>query len=199
MRDTVYFTLPHSQVTWTSNIFRSCGIPVCYEFTPQWPDRENRHFWNASPDSTGIYLPYSAPANNLKEDWDNHLKYAGKVYRKTFSVHKDTPFFIKAANEIIPEILSSPNLSDETYRYHQTITLELPFEIQTNNKVAYLSFITRSGIVPVAWGKIDKSRNKVTFTQVPLSMTFILSYYKDDCLKAIGNPFKLLGCPVLRS
>lgn len=181
----------HSQVTWTSNIFRSCGIPVCYEFTPQWPDRENRHFWNASPDSTGIYLPYSAPANNLKEDWDNHLKYAGKVYRKTFSVHKDTPFFIKAANEIIPEILSSPNLSDETYRYHQTITLELPFEIQTNNKVAYLSFITRSGIVPVAWGKIDKSRNKVTFTQVPLSMTFILSYYKDDCLKAIGNPFKL--------
>lgn len=43
----------------------------------------------------------------------------------------------------------------------------------------------------MAWGRIDKSRHKVTFTQVPLSMIFILSYYKDNQLKAIGNPFRL--------
>lgn len=143
----------HSQVTWTSNIFRACGIPVCYEFTPQWPDRENRHFWNASPNSSGIYIPYSMPANNLGEDWDNHLKLAGKVYRRTFAIHKDTPYFQRAAEEEIPEILSSPTLQDETFRYHQTVTLELPFHIQTENRMVYLSFITRSGLTPVAWGK----------------------------------------------
>lgn len=181
----------HSQVTWTSNIFRACGIPVCYEFTPQWPDRENRHFWNASPDSSGIYIPYSTPANNLGEDWDNHLKLAGKVYRKTFAVHKDTPYFQRAAEEEIPEILSSPTLQDETFRYHQTVTLELPFHIRTENRMAYLSFVTRSGLTPVAWGKIDKTRHKAVFHQVPLSMTFILSYYEDDCLKAVGEPFRL--------
>lgn len=181
----------HSQVTWTSNIFRACGIPVCYEFTPQWPDRENRHFWNASPNSSGIYIPYSMPANNLGEDWDNHLKLAGKVYRRTFAIHKDTPYFQRAAEEEIPEILSSPTLQDETFRYHQTVTLELPFHIQTENRMVYLSFITRSGLTPVAWGKIDKSQHKAVFHQVPLSMTFILSYYEDDCLKAIGEPFRL--------
>lgn len=181
----------HSQVTWTSNIFRACGIPVCYEFTPQWPDRENRHFWNASPDSSGIYIPYSAPANNLGEDWDNHLKLAGKVYRKTFAVHKDTPYFQRAAEEEIPEMLSSPTLQDETSRYHQTITLELPFHVRTENRMAYLSFVTRNGLTPVAWGKIDKARHKAVFHQVPLSMTFVLSYYEDDDLKAAGEPFRL--------
>ena len=183
----------HNQVTWTANLFRACGIPVCYEFTPQWPDRENRHFWNASPDSTGIYIPYSTPQNNLKEDWDEHLKYAGKVYRRTFGINKQAPYFLKAPKEVVPEILSLPTLQDETYRYHQTVSLELPFTASTHNRLAYLSYITRSGIVPVAWGEINSCAEKAVFHQVPLSMTFILSYYEGDSLKTVGEPFRLVS------
>lgn len=189
----------HNQVTWTSNIFRACGIPICYEFTPQWPDRENRHFWSASPDSTGIYIPYSTPMNNLKEDWNDHLKYVGKVYRRTFGVKKQTPYFMKAPKEIIPEIFSVPTLQDETYRYHQTVSLELPFPIMTHNRLAYLSFVTRNGIVPVAWGEINTHTKKTVFQQVPLSMTFILSYYEGDRLKTIGEPFRLVPSNIINN
>lgn len=182
----------HNQVTWTGNIFRACGIPICYEFTPQWPNRENRHFWSASPDSNGIYIPYSCPRNNLKEDWNNHLIYAGKVYRRTFATNKNTPYFLKASKETLPEILSSPTLQDETYRYHQTVSLELPFNVKTNNRLAYLSYITRSGLIPVAWGNINSKEKKATFHQIPLAMTFILSYYEGDSIKAVGEPFRLV-------
>lgn len=94
--------------------------------------------------------------------------------------------------EVIPEVLSLPTLQDETFRYHQTVSLRLPFDIQTNNKLAYLSFVTRSGIVPIGWGEIDAEKKMAMFHQVPLAMTFILSYYDGDSLKAVGEPFRLI-------
>ena len=68
---------------WSCNVLRACGIPTIYEFTPKWTDRDNRHFWCVSPDSIGILQPYTAPDNNIREDWESDIKYAGKVYRKT--------------------------------------------------------------------------------------------------------------------
>ena len=86
-----------------------------------------KHFWCVSPDSTGIFQPYTAPDNNIREDWESDIKYAGKVYRKTFEAQRNTPYFLAGEDEYIPESLRSPLLSDQTFRYHQTITLRIHF------------------------------------------------------------------------
>lgn len=181
----------HNQVSWTCNLFRACGMPVAYEFTSQWTNRGNKHFWCASPDSTGVYLPYSAPRNNLNEDWEEHLKFAGKVYRRTFEANKMSPYFLKAEDEVIPEVFELATLKDVTYRYHPTTSIELPLRGRMSSVLAYLSFVTRDGASPVAWGVIDKKRGVVSFEQVPLSMIFVLSYYEGDELKTVGEPFIL--------
>lgn len=178
---------------WTCNIFRACGIPAVYEFTPMWQDRSRRHFWCAVPDSLGIVRPFTPPNNNLMEDWDSDLKYAGKVYRKTFGANECTPYFIADKNECIPGEFRSPLLSDQTYRYHQTVTLTMPFDKRTNNNLAYLCFFANDdeGLSPVAWGMIDHSKQTVTFEQVPLNIVFFPAYYEGDRLVPFGDAFIL--------
>ena len=57
--------------------------------------------------------------------------------------------------------------------------------------MAYLSLVTRSGLVPVAWGAIDRKNRSVCFEQTPVDVMFILSYYEKDTLQPIGYPFLL--------
>jgi hypothetical protein len=181
----------HNLATWTSNYFKAMGIPVVYEYTPQWPDNDRRHFWCVSPDSNSILQPYSPPENNLGEDWDISLKHVGKVYRRCFEIQKNTPYFLKNDNETIPPEFNNPFLNDVTFRYHQTITLRLPFNINTENKFAYLCFFTINGLNPVAWGKTIHSKNEVVFEQVPLNTLFFLAYYDGKELRSYSEPFVL--------
>ncbi len=179
--------------SWTCNIFRACGIPIIFEYTPQWKDRDNPHFWSCSPDSDQIYKPFSAPDNNLLEDWESDIKYAGKVYRKTFAANKNTPYFLKGKEEYIPETLESPLLKDQTFRYHQTITLRIPFEQAIPNKLAYLCFFNKEEeLNPVAWGIIDIKNKEIVFEQVPLNTLFFPVYYdENNDLTPITFPFIL--------
>lgn len=184
----------HNISSWTSNIFRSFGIPIVYEYTPQWQDLTKRHFWCSTPDSVGIFSPFTPPDNNIKEDWDSYIKYAGKVYRKSFKANKNSPYFLRHEYEMIPKELASPLLSDQTFRYHQTVTLRLPFDIDTENNLAYLCFFGGANNVlnAVAWGKIDHDKKTAVFEQVPLNILFFPAYYSDDEeIVSFGNPFIL--------
>lgn len=180
----------HNMTNWSCNVLRACGIPTAYEFTPKWTDRDNRHFWCTSPDSTGILQPYTAPDNNLREDWNSDIKYAGKVYRKTYGAQKNTPYFLADEDEFIPEIFRTPLLSDQTFRYHKTITLRLPLETDSNNRIAYLSMLSADGkLVPVGWGNINHSKHEIIFEQVPLNTLFFPVCYDADYMLPISEPF----------
>lgn len=183
----------HNIASWTSNIFRSRGIPTVYEYTPQWQDRTKRHFWCVTPDSLGILKPYTPPNNNLMEDWESDLKYAGKVYRRSYGANKKSPHFLRNNNEYIPEELNSPLIHDQTFRYHQTVTLTIPFMENTNNKLAYICFFdnTDIGLKPIGWGEIDKKLKQVTFRHVPLNVVFFLTYFSGNEMIPFGTPFLL--------
>ena len=190
----------HMITSWTTNIMRSNGIPTVYEYTPQWTDRARRHFWCATPDSLGILRPYTPPKNNLMEDWESDLKYAGKVYRKTFGANKQTPYFLHSKGEYIPDEFSTPLLLDQTKRYHKTGTLELDFPVETGNKLAYLCAFRRNdgnGLYPVAWGIINTKQRKVVFEQVPDSIVFFPAYYEGEELIPLGNPVMLRNDSVI--
>jgi hypothetical protein len=119
------------------------------------------------------------------------LRFAAKVYRRGFAANKKKAYFLRGKNEYIPEIFDLPTLKDESFRYRQTVSLIFPFQNKTPNRLAYLSLVTRSGLVPVAWGAIDRKNRSVCFEQTPVDVVFILSYYEKDTLQPIGYPFLL--------
>ena len=189
----------HNMTNWSCNVLRACGIPTIYEFTPKWTDRDNRHFWCVSPDSIGILQPYTAPDNNIREDWESDIKYAGKVYRKTYGAQKNTPYFWADEDEFIPESFKTPLLSDQTFRYHQTITLRLPFKVDSHNNIAYLAMFTVDNkLVPVGWGKIDHSKHEIIFEQVPLNTLFFPVCYDADNMLPIAEPFIIYSSSKLK-
>lgn len=170
----------HNLAATTCNLFRSCGIPAVYEFTPQWPDKDSKHYWCNSPDSTSIFHPYTPPYNNLGEDWELSLKYVGKVYRLTFAAQKNTPYFLKAKNEVIPDVFREATMIDVTSNYHDCIDITLPAPHYHDNELAYLSFFSSNGLNPVAWGSIDNQKKTVQYKNVPINMLFFPTYMKND-------------------
>lgn len=177
----------------TCNYFRACGIPVVYEFTPQWPDKDSRHYWCASPDSSNKLLPYTPPYNNLQEDWLLDLKYAGKVFQMTFGTTKDSPYFLKQRNEIVPKYFNIPTIKDVTNRYHLCSSVEIKLNYKTLNNLAYLCFFnTGNNLSAVAWGKINYRKNLVIFENIPLNMLFFPCLMNEEGeMFSIGNPFML--------
>lgn len=182
----------HDMTNWSIQVLRACGIPAVYEYTLQWKDRASRHFWCVSPDESGIWKPYTAPDNILCEDWESDIRYAGKVYRRQFAANPNTPYFLANPDEYIPEELSSPLLSDQTYRYHQTVTIHLPMHGPVPNKVVYLCMLQGSELNPVGWGTVDHRKEVARFEQVPLFTVFIPAYMDDnEELTPFGVPFVL--------
>ena len=180
----------------TCNIFRACGIPAVFEFTPQWTDRSNRHFWCASPDEAGRFHPYTPPYNNLDEDWTINLRYAGKVYRATFGAQENTPYFIKRESEVVPEIFATPCLMDVTDNYHECADVELPLPPRSAvGNIAYLAYFNvHNGLNPVAWGVVDDWTHTVKYEKVPLNMLFFPVYMRQDgSLEAFYPPFVVRG------
>lgn len=188
----------HHIATITTQLLRQLGIPAVYEFTPLWQDRPRPHYWCAVLDSAGIARPFTPPDNNLMEDWESNLQYAGKVYRRTFAAQAESPYFLAKNQEFIPALFNTPFISDQTQRYHQTVSLELPFTAQTKNKIAYLCFFDRNnkGLSPIAWGTVNARKGKVQFQQVPLNILFFPAYYEEEELIPFGKPFLLEGTDV---
>ncbi len=181
----------HNMTNWSNLIFKACGIPVAYEYTPQWRDKNSRHFWCSSPSSSGVWKAYSSPDNNLGEDWESHIKYAGKVYRRTFSAQKNTPYFLASTQEYIPEEFNTPCLLDQTYRYSQTVDLYFPYTENIQNNIAYLCMFQGHQLNPVAWGTVNKTTKEICFKQVPVNTIFVAVYYHEKQQVKIDIPFQI--------
>ncbi|MBM6714806.1 hypothetical protein H6A36_13705 [Phocaeicola coprocola] len=181
----------HNMTNWSCKVFRAQGIPCTYEFTPQLIDQVNRHFWCVSPDSAGILQPYSAPYTNLGEEWKNGTCKVGKVYRRTFGAQKNIPYFLAGKNEFIPHLFNTPLLNDQTFRYHQTVTLHLPIKERLANNLAYLCMWDNGELSVVGWGKIDHKKKEIVYEQVPLNILFFPVYFDDRTMLDIAKPFMI--------
>lgn len=187
----LFFMDCHNLAIRTCNFFRACGIPVVYEFTPQWPNQDSGHFWCASPDSSHILQPYTPPYNNLREDWKLNLKYAGKVYRINYGASSASPYFLKEKKEIVPDVFTQPTIIDVTERYHTCTDITLPLPESCSNNLAYLCFFNKGKLNPVAWGKVDHEKHTVSYEQIPLNIFFVPAYLAKDKLIPFDKPFLL--------
>ncbi len=177
--------------TWTCDIFRACGIPVAFDFTLQYRDRDRQHFWCVSPDKDGIWKPFTVPENNLMEDWEQELKYVGKVYRASYEVNRQSPAFLtEDVEEELPPNLRTPLMRDVTASYHRTVTLTYDLPDISDQPWAYLCFFSEQRqLQAVAWGKADLRKQQIVFEQVPVNTLFVPAFYEAGSFVPFGAPF----------
>lgn len=176
------------------NVFRACGFPVTVDYTIAFKAYTSRHFYCSFLDSTGIWRYFNPGSNNVSEASPvGHTSL--NFYRSTFAAQKDTPYFLKAKTEKIPGELSHPCIKDVTEEQCETVELTLPFIKKTKNNLAYLctfSGTTKSGIIAVTWGCIDKTNEQVVFRHTLFNTLYFPMYMEDGVLCPFGEPFYIM-------
>lgn len=172
-------------------IFRSLGIPLYYDFTPNWANRSLGHDWNGI-DIEGEYHPFIFQA---EEEFGHHLKNKpyekfGKIYRSTYTMQDNSLImqFERKYNEKIPQFLSSPYIQDISNVYsNEVATAKLKLSEKKDTPFAYISIFNNSGWVPIGWSKIEN--NEVAIQDVQKGCCYLTTIYHDNNLIPVTYPF----------
>lgn len=185
------------------NILRACGLPVVVEYCICYRSLPGRHFHcSVYNDSIGEWQPFNAEYSIPGEGKWAYAETAN-IYRMTYGIQKNTPYFMKANDEYVPIELNNPCVKDVTSYLLPTFTVTLPLKEKLNNNLAYLATFHKNsiGIIPVTWGSIDKINAEVTFKNVISDLLYFPVYYIGNDYKTFGNPFYIdiqNGKPVRR-
>ena len=176
---------------YTTYVMRACGIPVCFDFTPQWPDRSGAHHWNALIDNTGLTMPFMGVESNPGYP-SKQGRVMAKVFRRTFAYQ---PQSLYAQNlqigELVPENLNTPFIKDVSDEYFKGHTLTLTLNKQhLNDKFAYIAVFDNQKWVPVDFGVITKDRT-VTFQKMGADIIYLPVYWGRNGSVPAGNPILL--------
>lgn len=178
------------------SILRACGMPTAVEFNSSYKKFQGRHYYAVVLDKNKGWLMFN-PESSLPTTDGSFLKPEEmlNVYRFMFSEQKDTPFFMEKNGEYIPDIFDSPFLKDVTSHLLRTVPLILPYQETGNNNLAYLAAFNSgvlSGIIPVTWGKINRTKQNVTFLSVIPDRYYFPVYYSPFGKSfSFGKPFYL--------
>ena len=166
---------------------RSKALPVSFDFTPNWADRGNPHYWNrahVSRRSDVDFEPFSTYPGAYHYD-DNAM---GKVYRLTYTPH---PLLLDVieSGETIPSSLSMLFMKDVTSEYGKTtdISVKIKDHRRIDSKYAYLAVFNNSEWVPMDVSRIKT--DKVLFENVQLDILYIVVQYQDHKIIPISDPF----------
>lgn len=173
------------------NILRACGLPVVVEYNICYRSLPGCHYHcSVYNDSIGTWQTFNAESS-LPGDGDWAFAETANVYRTTYAAQKDTPPFLKADGEYVPEILNCPCIKDVTSYLTSTTSITLPFKEQTENNLAYLATFHKNneGLIPVTWGLIDKKNATVTFENAMPCILYFPIYYSENEHKVFGDPF----------
>lgn len=178
------------------SILRACGIPAAVEFNACYKQFQGRHYHGVVLDKNGNWLAFNPESSIPTSDNSSFdTKDILNIYRFMFSEQKDTPFFMEKNGEYVPDIFDSPFLKDVTSHLLKTIPLILPYRETGNNNLAYLAAFNSgvpSGIIPVTWGKINRTKQNVTFSSVIPDRYYFPVYYSPFGKSfSFGEPFYL--------
>lgn len=174
---------------------RSCGVPAATEFAIGYKVLGGFHQHVAVRDTDGRWLTFN-PESSLPRHRDPKFREALNLYRINFERNLESPYFLRADGEPLPERLSHPCLEDVTRQSMETVQLELPCTVQTANHLAYLAAFNAGdgGLRPVTWGVRDVEGKCVRFEHVvPDNLYFPIYYNEEEELKAFGDPFVLVA------
>lgn len=174
-------------------ILRSLGIPITIEHTIGYRSFLGMHYF------CSIYDPYAKNwATFNPEAYDPTISWEKEenlnIYRNTYGAQPNTPYFLRADGEFIPEELSNPCMTDVTSHVEQVYQVTLPISVKENCNLAYLATFNRKAteaLLHTTWGIINKTDSIVTFKNVLPHVLYFPVYYQDGMLEVFSTPFYL--------
>lgn len=168
-------------------VMRACGIPVCVDYTPQWPNRGKRHIWNVVLNNNGKDVVFLG--GDIDPGYPHYPadKFA-KIFRRTYAFQKNSLFAMKG-DEKIPPNLDTPFIKVVSEKYFEgtDVDVEIPRNVKTSNRFAYLAVFDNRGWVPVQWGEISRGGN-VKFEKMGRSIVYLPVLYENKSVEGISLP-----------
>lgn len=157
---------------------RANAIASAADYTPFWADRDNNHAWEVTLDENG----------QGKAGLSNR---AAKVYRKTYSIQRDSLGAIKSEEEDVPRWLSRRNYIDVTSQYLETsdVEIQLTNAVPEDARFAYICVFNGGDWNAIHWGRIEQGH--VTFTDMGPNIAYLPAYYVEKELIPAAPPFIL--------
>lgn len=165
---------------------RSKGIPVAFDFTPNWPDRAGSHHWNnilATKRRNIDYEPFRSYPGSFHYA-DNGL---AKVFRETYAPH---PLLLEAfeAEGSLPHSLGRMFMRDVTDEYGRTVDITVSlFRERPDTKYAYLAVFDNNRWVPVDIARIR--RHKASFSRIGRGILYLVVTFRDGDITPVSEPF----------
>ena len=167
-------------------IMRSKGIPVAYDFTPNWSTGNNGHSWNTVYTTRFGNLEFAPHTTDPGTVHYPYLK-VPKIFR---NVYKPNEEYLKIATEkYIPPKLRNMFIRDVTAEYMPTIDIRIPLqESLKSGQSPFIAIYDGNNWTPVYWGKIAGSH--VVFERMGLNTCYIaLAYDSNGNSIPISKPF----------
>jgi hypothetical protein len=161
-----------------SYAFRANAVMSATDYTPFWADRDNNHAWEVLLDSAG----------RGRAGLSNR---AAKIYRKTFSIQRDSLGAVKTEDEQVPRWLARRNYRDVTSQYMETtdVTVRLTVDRPVDTRFAYLCVFNGGEWQAIHWSRIEGDR--AVFADMGRSIAYLPAYYLDEELVPAAEPFIL--------
>jgi hypothetical protein len=172
---------------YTVYVMRACGLPVCMDYTPQWPFRSHGHDWNVLLDNSGKEVPFMGGESN--PGYPNKPGYKmAKVFRSTYAYRKGS-LFDRKGKEQIPPTFNTPFMKDVSSHYFEgtDITLRINKPENSHSRFAYLAVFNNQEWIPVHWTEI-KRNGHVRFTNMGRDIVYLPLLYVNGSLIPAGYP-----------
>ena len=192
---------------------RSLGIPVVFDWLPNWGNSNSSHFWFKTIQDLNLNKDQLLSNENKREntqniitgssydDYQDNQKFKSnveiyfkrtvpKVYRNSFSKDKNNIFYLNENKEEIPEIFNNAYIMDVTKDYINVIDVTIePFKNVNiyDLKFAYLLCFNNEKWTPVAWGNIVN--NKVMFKDIGKNVVYLPAIFSNNKFIPIDYPF----------
>ena len=167
-------------------IMRSKGIPVAYDFTPNWSTGNNGHSWNTVYTTRFGNLEFAPHTTDPGTVHYPYLK-VPKIFR---NVYKPNEEYLKIATEkYIPPKLRNMFIRDVTAEYMPTIDIRISLqESLKSGQSPFIAIYDGNNWTPVYWGKIAGSH--VVFERMGLNTCYIaLAHDSNGNAIPISKPF----------
>lgn len=172
-------------VTLGTFVMRSLGIPVTWDFTPQWPSRGLGHDWNTVRDENGKHTPFVFLETKPGEP--HHAGYPmAKAFRHTYGKQPESLACI-AHKEKLPAFFQNPCLLDVSSENFTGADARISLKPrQTKDKYAYLAVFDNRNWVPIQWGKCEDA---TVFTCMGKNIVYLPLYSRKGDLYYGMPPF----------
>lgn len=168
-------------------LFRSIGVPIVSEFTPNWSNHAMGHEWTTIIVKGKKYPIQLGDKGPLGYHIKGFTYRPPKIYRMTFGSHKA----LIEDEADVPSLFKDKKVIDVTHEYLPTTVINLPelFKEYGSYRYAYLSVFDLMNWKPVAFGA--RKGNTIQFQNMGLNAVYLPVFYKEGIFYPAYHPVRV--------